>query len=326
MPEKQKIQFGLWPSPISPEMQGARLRLEDAQFDSDGSLIWLESLSGKTALMYKKGADAARDISGGLKISAGVGYGGGDFTIRNGFAVFASQKRLYRVAVSAGLPQPISPQFGDCASPLISPDGSQVLFIHTYEGADCLALAQTDAQSWPVKLAADADFYMQPVWHPDGKQIAWVEWNFPQMPWDGTRLMTASLDGSKLSAVRQVFGSVNIPVFQPEFSADGNFLAFLANDGEWDSLQVLELATGQIRSLVNHASLMDPAWGQGMRLYAWSPDSASLFYLKNEKGWRTLWIGSGTLHLGQPAFRLPGWGETGLAGFLTQNSGAPGDN
>ena len=51
MPEKQKIQFGLWPSPISPEMQGARLRLEDAQFDSDGSLIWLESLSGKTALM-----------------------------------------------------------------------------------------------------------------------------------------------------------------------------------------------------------------------------------------------------------------------------------
>ena len=51
-------------------MQGALLRLEGALFDNDGSLIWLEALSGQTALMYKKGADAPRDISGGMKIRA----------------------------------------------------------------------------------------------------------------------------------------------------------------------------------------------------------------------------------------------------------------
>jgi dipeptidyl aminopeptidase/acylaminoacyl peptidase len=289
MTEKQKLSFGLWPSPISPSMLGAKLRLEDAQFDSNGSLLWLEALSGKTALMYKNGADAARDISGGLKIGGGVGYGGGDFTARKGFAVFASKGRLYRVALASGLPRPITPEFGDCAAPVISPDGGKVLFIHTYEGTDCLALVDSEGQNWPVKLVSSADFTMQPAWHPNGQQIAWVEWNHPQMPWDGCRLMTARLNGAELIDVKQIFGDVDVPVFQPEFSADGRFLAFLANDGEWDTLYTLNLATGEKRSLVKDASLFEPAWVQGMRLFAWSADSARIFYLKNDQGWRTLW-------------------------------------
>ena len=299
MTEKQKLPFGLWPSPISPAMQGAKLRLEDAQFDSDGSLLWLEALSGVTALMVKKGADAARDISAGLKIGGGVGYGGGDFTVRSGVSIFASGGRLYRVSLESGLPRPITPQFGDCAAPVISPDGSQVLFVHTYEGADCLALVDSQGQGWPHKLINGSDFYMQPTWHPDGRQIAWIEWNHPQMPWDGTRLMLARLNGGQLSDRQQIFGSESLPVFQPEFSADGRFLAFLANDGEWDSLNLLDLASGQKRVLVQDAALMEPAWVQGIRLFAWSADSRSIYYLKNENGWRSLWlldVASGETH------------------------------
>jgi dipeptidyl aminopeptidase/acylaminoacyl peptidase len=295
MADKQKLPFGLWPSPISPAMQGAALRLEDAQFDGDGSLVWLESLSGNTALMLRKGADAARDISGGLKISAGVGYGGGDFTVRNGFAVFVASSsnhagRLYRVSLEGGLPEALAPDFGDSASPVISPDGSQVLFVHSFERQDCLALLKTDGQGWPLKLASGADFYMQPTWHPDGQQIAWIEWDHPQMPWDGTRLMTARVNGSELTDVKNIFGTIDIPVFQPEYSPDGRFLAFLANDGEWDSLNILNLATGEKQALVSNASLLEPAWVQGMRLFAWGADSNHLYYLKNDKGWRTLWM------------------------------------
>lgn len=289
MSEKQKIPFGLWPSPITPAMQGARLRLEDVQFDSDGSLVWLESLSGVSALMHKSGPDAARDLSGGLKIGGGVGYGGGEFTVHNGLAIFASAGRLQRVDLSGGLPRPISPEFGDCASPAISPDGRQVLFIHTYERADCLAVSPTDGSAWPVKLASGADFYMQPTWHSDGRQIAWVEWNHPQMPWDGTRLMTAQIDGPQLLNIRQLYGASDIPVFQPAYSPDGRWLAFLANDGEWDSLNIIELSSGQKHILVHDAALLEPAWGQGQRLIAWSPDSDCIYYTKNERGWRSLW-------------------------------------
>lgn len=289
MTKKQKSPYGLWPSPISPAMLGAALRIEDAQFDSDGSLLWLESLSGVSALMHKKGADAARDVAGGLKVAGGVGYGGGDFTVRNGLVVFASQGRLYRVSLEGGLPQPVTPAFGDCASPAISLDGSQALFVHTYERADCLALVRLDGGSWPLKLVRGSDFYMQPAWHPGGGQIAWIEWDHPQMPWDGTRLMTARLHGASLTDVKLIHGAADLPVFQPEYSPDGRWLAFLSNDGEWDTLHVLDLATGEKRALVKDASLMDPAWIQGIKLFAWSADSTRIFYLKNDRGWRTLW-------------------------------------
>jgi len=289
MTEKQRVPFGLWSSQVSPAMQGARLRLDGVQFDSNGSLVWLESLSGKSVLMRKNGIDAAREISGGFKVGGGVGYGGGDFHVRNGFAIFASAGRLYRVALEGGMPYAITPKFGDCASPVISPDGSQVLFVHTYEGVDCIAIVDSEGKNWPTKLIGGADFYMQPTWHPDGQRIAWIEWNHPQMPWDGTRLMSARLNGINLVEIDHVFGDADIPVFQPEYSKDGRTLAFITNDGEWDTLYALDLPSGEKKALVKNASLMEPAWVQGMRLFAWSADSTRIFYLKNEKGWRTLW-------------------------------------
>ncbi len=287
---KQLLPYGLWPSPLTPTMLGERLRLEDVQFDSDGeTLLWVESRSGHSVLVARRGNDAPRELSGGFTVGGGVGYGGGDFAVRNGLALFASGERLYRVSLGYGLPQVITPAFGEVASPVISPDGSQALFISSYERTDCLALVDTAGDNWPRKLAQGADFYMQPAWHPDGKRIAWVEWNHPQMPWDGTRLMSARIEAGALADVRRLYGDVDVPVFQPEFSPDGRFLAFLATDGEWDTLYALDLTSGERRILAQDASLLEPAWAQGMRVMAWSGDSSRVFYLRNDKGWRTLW-------------------------------------
>ena len=285
---KKFAPFGLWSSPISPELLGLKLRLEDVQFDSDGeTLVWLEGRSGRRVLVVRKQGDAPRDLTDTLKVSGGIGYGGGDFTVRNGFVVFASGGRLYNQPLDAGRARAITPQFGDVAAPVISPDGTKIMFVHSYERRDCLALVDVDGTRWPAQLTIGADFYMQPVWHPNGERIAWVEWNHPQMPWDGTRLMMARLNGSELSDVQKIYGDADTPVFQPEFSPDGRFLAFLANDGEWDTLRTLDLSTGQMRVLVEDASLLDPAWVQGMRLFGWS--GSSLVYARNDKGWRTLW-------------------------------------
>lgn len=285
--------FGLWPSPITPEMLGVKLRLNDAMFDSDGeNLVWLEGRDGRNVLVTQRGSDAPRDLSGGVKVGAGVGYGGGDFTVHHNTAFFAGQGRLYRVSLEYGAPKPITPAFGEAASPVVSPDGSHVLYVHTYEGADCLALVDAEGQHWPVRLASGADFYMQPVWHPDSRQIAWVEWNHPQMPWDGTHLMTARLtdEGTALTDIRPIFGDAKIPVFQPAFSPDGRSLAFLANNGEWDQLYMMDMASGELKVIVKGGSLLEPAWIQGMRSLAWSADSTRIFYLENNKGWRSLCV------------------------------------
>src|SRR5436190_1258427 len=98
---RQSTPFGLWPSPITPELLGAKLRLGDVQFDSDGeTILWVEDRDGRGVLVAQRGDDAPRDISGGMDVGAGVGYGGGDFTVRNGVAIFAAKGRLYRAPLS----------------------------------------------------------------------------------------------------------------------------------------------------------------------------------------------------------------------------------
>jgi dipeptidyl aminopeptidase/acylaminoacyl peptidase len=290
MLEKEKIPYGLWPSSISPAALSLRPRLEDVQFDSDGqTLVWLEKRNGQGVLVMRQRDGAPRDLTVGIKIGAGVGYGGGDFTIRNGQLVFAGGGRLYTLPLTGGDPRPVTPAFGDCASPALSPDGSTILFIHSYERADSLALVDARGVNFPIKLAQDADFYMQPVWHPDGRRIAWIEWDHPQMPWDGTRLMTAQFDGLALAAIQCVAGNADTPIFQPEFSPDGRWLSYIAQDGEWNRLYAIDLVSGEKRILVKDASLLPPAWEQGMRTYAWRSDSTGVFYLRTDLGTRSLW-------------------------------------
>ena len=38
---------------------------------------------------------------------------------------------------------------------------------------------------------------MHPAWHPDGRQLAYLAWNHPRMPWDGTTLYLAQLDSGR---------------------------------------------------------------------------------------------------------------------------------
>jgi Tol biopolymer transport system component len=98
-----------------------------------------------------------------------------------------------------------------------------------------IALVDINGARWPQQLAAGADFYMQPAWHPSGKQLAWIEWDHPNMPWDGTRLVLAQLDGDPPRIVQQkvIAGKEDLPVAQPLFSPDGRWLSYVACSGEW---------------------------------------------------------------------------------------------
>merc|ERR1719469_597915 len=48
-------------------------------------------------------------------------------------------------------------------------------------------------------LATGNDFYSNPRLSPDGETLAYITWNHPNMPWDGTQLRTVLLkDDGKL--------------------------------------------------------------------------------------------------------------------------------
>lgn len=289
---KTEKAYGLWPSAITPQLIGAAIRLSDPQWDSDGqTLVWKEGRSGQGVLMAQPLGEAPYRISGEKNVRGGVGYGGGDFTVRDGLVVFvAKDGRLYRRPLGYGQPQAITPAYGSVAAPQLSPDGRWVAFVHTYEGRDVLGLVDAAGRHWPRKLAEGADFYMQPAWHPSGEFLAWVDWDHPNMPWDGTRLMVGNLGAEfpEIVSAQHLAGNADTPILQPTFSPDGHHLSYLQNLGEWDQLVLRDLEDGQERILVEGAALLKPAWIQGVCVQAWSPDGESIYYLETESGLTTL--------------------------------------
>jgi len=292
--EKQLCPFGLWNSPITPQMMGTSLRFGDVQWDSDGkTLVWLEGRSDCSVLVCQSGRGAVRDLTSEQKVQGGVGYGGGEFIVSEGRVFYAEKDgRLYICSLTQKGSRGITPPFGKVASPILSPDGLWVVYVHTCEQIDSLAIVDANGKSQPVQLVGGSDFYMQPAWHPDGNRIAWIEWDHPNMPWDETRLKLAKLNGipPSIQEVITVAGGQKSVVFQPAFSPDGSWLSYILSEGEWDKLCLLNLKTGQKGILVEGGVLALPAWVQGLRVYGWSPDSRKIYYLRNEQGFASLWV------------------------------------
>src|SRR5690606_22145180 len=97
----------------------------DAKWDTDGeTFVWLEGRGKFGALLAQRGPHAPRELNSELSVRAGVNYGGGDFTVKNGSVYFAgADGRLYCQPLAAGAATPLTPAFGSLASPAVSPDG-----------------------------------------------------------------------------------------------------------------------------------------------------------------------------------------------------------
>jgi dipeptidyl aminopeptidase/acylaminoacyl peptidase len=295
--ERTTLSYGLWPSPLSPQDMAEGTRLSDVAWDSDGqTLVWLEGRSDRGVLVCATGDDAPRDLTTNLSVRARVGYGGGDFAVAGGYVYFAeaSSGRLYRQPLATGLARAITPAFGVAAAPAVSPDGRWVVYVHSDEGVDRLAVVDAAGKHWPQSLVVGADFYMQPCWHPDSARLAWIEWDHPNMPWDGTRLCvgTVRVETGGLPAigdVRTVAGGPGTAIFGPAFAPDGRALAYISDKTGWDNLYLYDLAGGTARALTSEqAEMGQPAWAQGMRTVAFFSEDGLLF-LRNEAGFRECW-------------------------------------
>jgi dipeptidyl aminopeptidase/acylaminoacyl peptidase len=296
--KKTTAQYGLWPSPITPINLARGIGFTDLAWDQDGTLIWREARSDRGVLVVQSpDGGAPRDLNSDYSVQAGVGYGGGDFAAGQGHIYFAEAKsgRIYRQPTHSGTARPVTPAFGSAASPSISPDGRYLLFVHSYERQDCLAIVDTKGKSWPQKLVSGDDFYMQPCWHPAGDRIAWISWNHPQMPWDGTALNLAKVSQPsqglpELENVTQVTGDEHTAVFGAQFSPDGRYLAYAADPDGWWQLYVYDLETGDHTVLTGgEAEHGIPAWAQGMRTFNFAPDGKSIYFLQNRDGFVSLW-------------------------------------
>ncbi|GHJ32232.1 acyl-peptide hydrolase [Streptomyces hygroscopicus subsp. sporocinereus] len=78
-------------------------------------------------------------------------------------------------------------------------------------------------------------FLTGPRLSPDGRRAAWIVWDHPRMPWDGTEVVLADVaeDGS-FTGARVVLGGPDEAVAQIEWAEDGALLAATDRTGWWN--------------------------------------------------------------------------------------------
>lgn len=121
-----------------------------------------------------------------------------------------------------------------------------------------------------------ADFYAAPRLSPDGRQLAYVRWNHPNLPWDGTELLLADVapDGT-IERARVIAGSSDDWISQPRWSPAG-VLHFAAEPDGWMNLFRLR-SDGTPEAIAPMAvEFAEPEWQFGNHTYDFLPDGSIL--------------------------------------------------
>src|SRR5262249_54364442 len=119
---------------------------------------------------------------------------------------------------------------------------------------------------------------------PDGRQLAWLQWNHPNMPWDGTELWLADVGTlGELGERRRVAGGPAESVFQPEWSPDGR-LHFVSDRTGWWNLYRYE--DGRTESLLDcKAEFGAPQWVFRMSTYGFASPRRIVCAFNEQGNW-----------------------------------------
>jgi dipeptidyl aminopeptidase/acylaminoacyl peptidase len=279
--------YGSWKSPITTDLlTSSGIGLGQIEVCSEG-IYWLEGRpleSGRVVVVHAKTGDAPEDVlAAPFNARTRVHeYGGGAYFAFGNTIFFSNfpDQALYRLD-DGGEPRPITPEPNipaglRYADGRITPDGKTIICVREEhragtEATNDLVAISTDKSAPPRSLEAGADFFASPRISRDGRRLAWITWNHPQMPWDGTDLWVADIgETGDLWNTRHVAGGNNESIFQPEWSLDGR-LHFISDRTGWWNLYAER--NGEIVALTPMDSEFGlPQWLFGYSRYAFLSD------------------------------------------------------
>lgn len=223
------------------------------------------------------------------------------------FVNFADQ-RVYAFA-EGGAPQPISPvgpevaeaggpslrwaqptavSLADgtvevwwvCEEHLDGADAHGAPLIERYIAALPLDGTAAEDQLAVRKVTPSSRFVAHPQLSPDGTQLAWISWEHPQMPWDGTELHLGRVAGGIVVEDTVLDGGPEVSVLQPQWRRDGELLYLSDRSGWWNPWTVQTTAQngtqtgirtgaagteGPQQLLVDEQEYAGPLWQLGAR-------------------------------------------------------------
>jgi dipeptidyl aminopeptidase/acylaminoacyl peptidase len=277
--------------PISAAAVARSRTLGEARWSPGGThLAWLEAFGGRVDLVVApaEGSTPAITVTTEHAVTPLGGYGGGAYCwVDDDSLVYAAADgRLLVVPAAGGVVRVLS-RDGRAAAPTVARGGDRVAFVLERDDTCDIAIVALDGGEWPRRIS-HADFAWDPAWSADGATLAWHEWGLPNMPWDGSRIMSVAVDVVG-SVPTLVAGGDDVAVGQARFSPTGDTLAFVSEASGWMNVWIVPAPGAIPRPLVaephEHA---EPSWGPGQRSYAWSPDGRTIALCRNEDGFGRL--------------------------------------
>jgi dipeptidyl aminopeptidase/acylaminoacyl peptidase len=272
--------YGSWKSPITSDLivKGS-IGVGMTALDGD-DVYWIEmrpSEAGRCVIVRRTPDGQIADVTprpfnARTRVHE---YGGGDYTVADGTVYFSNfdDQRLY-IQKPDSEPRPLTPAAAmRYADPLVDSKRGRVICVredHTQGGEAVNALVSIGVEDGDdVRVIASGnDFYSSPRLSPDGRRLAWLAWDHPNMPWDGTELWVGEFaeDGT-LSVREHVAGGIEESIFQPEWSPDGSLYFVSDRSGWWNLYR--RTGEGSAEALrETSAEFGMPQWVFGMSSYA----------------------------------------------------------
>jgi dipeptidyl aminopeptidase/acylaminoacyl peptidase len=257
--------YGTWPSEIDARMvaragnpqfanfdvRGDRVRWSEARPDEGGRIVVVDSAAGDLTPPGSNARTRVHEYGGGA-----VWYHG-DTVFHSEF----SDSRLYRDGAPI-TPEPPSENSLRYADGVVTPDGTTIVCVRErHEDGKVhneLVSFPADGSADPEVVESGRDFYMAPRLDPSGKRLAWLAWDHPNMPWDGTQLY---LDGELVA------GGPEESVIDPRWSPEGVLHYCSDRTGWWNLYREDEQLTA-----FDNREIGAPFWVFGMGRYAFLDD------------------------------------------------------
>jgi dipeptidyl aminopeptidase/acylaminoacyl peptidase len=281
---RETAPYGSWKSPITSDLIAAgSMRLDEVQLDGE-AIYWLEGRpteNGRNALVKWTATDGLQEMSaaGFNTRTRAHEYGGGAYTVHNDTIYFSNfvDQRLY-VQYPDAEPEPLTANEKLCfADGVVDARRGRMICVREAhlvpgeEAVNSLVSINLDGNNEIGEtLVAGNNFYATPRLSPDGTKLAWLTWNHPNMPWDGTELWLGELNemGTAVLNPTLIAGGPAESIFQPEWSPDGT-LYFVSDRSNWWNLYRWQ--DGRVEAIYPlEAEFGQPQWVFGMSTYGFA--------------------------------------------------------
>ncbi|TME45508.1 MAG: S9 family peptidase [Chloroflexi bacterium] len=269
-------------------------RFEGVQIDGD-DVLWIEGRpaeNGRCVIVRQRDGRFADVIPPPFSARSSVHeYGGGAMLAAQGIVVFSNgpDRRLYQASETEA-PSALTPDLGDVRYADMALDRARERVICVVEDHTGSAVVN-DLRHVPLgggeprTLVRGNDFYSTPRVSPDGRQLCWLTWNQPGMPWGGTELWVANIDADgQLMQPRHIAGGTDESIFQPEWSPDSTLYFVSDRTGWWN----LYRADGQGMTPVApmEAECGRPQWAFRLATYAFLDAARVAMTVCHDGAWR----------------------------------------